>query len=106
MTRRGYHEGSMLCPHCGQPRTDHDGADVLCCARRLGRMALPRVRREQRGLRVPVRALPEVRRAAGAEPVRVDPGPDAAAIAAVRTAFEIELGGRAFYQRAAVEADR
>ena len=34
----------------------------------------------------------------------LDPGPDTAAIAAVRTAFEIELGGRAFYQRAAVEA--
>ena len=31
MTRRG-HDGVMLCPHCGQPRADHDGADVLCCA--------------------------------------------------------------------------
>ena len=34
----------------------------------------------------------------------LDPSPDTAAVAAVRTAFEIELGGRAFYQRAAVEA--
>jgi acyl-coenzyme A synthetase/AMP-(fatty) acid ligase/rubrerythrin len=36
------------------------------------------------------------------EPTRVG---DAAALAAVRTAFEIELGGRAFYQRAAAETD-
>ena len=32
MTRRANREGGMICPHCGQPRTDHDGAEVLCCA--------------------------------------------------------------------------
>lgn len=29
MTRRRYHEGSMLCPRCGQPRGDRDGAATL-----------------------------------------------------------------------------
>ena len=102
MTRR--HVGSMLCAHCGQPRTDHDGADVLCCAAAWAQWHCRQCGETSVAFAFPYGRCPQCGGQLALSQSSVDPGPDTAAIAAVRTAFEIELGGRAFYQRAAVEA--
>ena len=94
----------MLCPHCGQPRTDHDGADVLCCAAAWAEWHCRECGETSVAFAFPYGRCPRCGGQLALSRSGVDPGPDAAAIAAVRTAFEIELGGRAFYQRAAVEA--
>ncbi|MDP3758936.1 MAG: AMP-binding protein [Ramlibacter sp.] len=102
MTRRP--QGSMLCPHCGQPRTDHDGADVLCCAAAWAQWHCRQCGETSVAFAFPYGRCPRCGGPLALSQSSLDPGPDTAAIAAVRTAFEIELGGRAFYQRAAVEA--
>ena len=89
----------MLCPRCRRPLADDAEAPTLCCAGASMRWQCRRC-----GETVPGFALPYGRcpRCAG-ELVLQDGGDEAAALAAVRSAFEIELGGRAFYQRAAVD---
>jgi acyl-coenzyme A synthetase/AMP-(fatty) acid ligase/rubrerythrin len=104
MTRRGHHEGSMICPHCGQPRSDHDGADVLCCAAAWAEWHCRQCGESSLAFAFPYGRCPKCGGELALSQSNMDPDSDTAAIAAVRTAFEIELGGRAFYQRAAVEA--
>ena len=93
-----------LCPHCGQPRTDQDGDDVLCCARAWSEWHCRQCGEKSLGFAFPYGRCPRCAGELVLSQAALDPGPDAAAVAAVRTAIEIELGGRAFYQRAAVEA--
>lgn len=102
MTRR--RDGVVLCPHCGQPRFDHDGAEVLCCAAAWARWHCRQCGEDSVAFAFPYGRCPRCGGRLSLSQSSLDPGPDTAAIAAVRTAFEIELGGRAFYQRAAVEA--
>lgn len=105
MTRRGYHEGSMLCPHCGQPRTDHDGAELLCCAAAWAEWHCTQCGEHSVAFAFPYGRCPRCGGQLTLSQAERESKPDSDAVAAVRTAFEIELGGRAFYQRAAVEAD-
>jgi acyl-coenzyme A synthetase/AMP-(fatty) acid ligase/rubrerythrin len=103
MTRR--RDGVLLCPHCGQPRTDHDGAEVLCCAAAWSQWHCRQCGGDSVAFAFPYGRCPRCGGRLALSQSSADPGPDTAAVAAVRTAFEIELGGRAFYQRAAVEAE-
>lgn len=102
MTRR--RDGVMLCPHCGQPRTDHDGAELLCCAAAWAQWHCHGCGETSTAFAFPYGRCPRCGGRLSLSQSSLDPGPATAAVAAVRTAFEIELGGRAFYQRAAVEA--
>ena len=102
MTRR--RDGVLLCPHCGQPRTDHDGAELLCCAAAWAQWHCHDCGETSIAFAFPYGRCPRCGGRLTLGQSSLDPGTDRAAVAAVRTAFEIELGGRAFYQRAAVEA--
>ena len=102
MTRR--RDRILLCPQCGQPRTDHDGAEVLCCAAAWAQWHCRDCGGTSVAFAFPYGRCPQCGGTLALTQSSLDPGPHTAAVAAVRTAFEIELGGRAFYQRAAVEA--
>ncbi len=103
MTAR-HKQGSMLCPRCGEPRTDHDGAEVLCCAAAWAQWHCRQCAETSVAFAFPYGRCPRCGGALSLTRSSLDPGTDSAAVAAVRTAFEIELGGRAFYQRASVDA--
>jgi acyl-coenzyme A synthetase/AMP-(fatty) acid ligase/rubrerythrin len=94
----------MLCPHCGRPVADDDSADGLCCAGASGLWHCTRCNHTEEAFAVAYRLCPQC----NGELTRVDtPRPGAAyaaAVEGVRMAFEIELGGRAFYQRAAADS--
>jgi acyl-coenzyme A synthetase/AMP-(fatty) acid ligase/rubrerythrin len=93
------------CPKCHQPVADADAGKYLCCAAARLQWQCEQCGEVSEGFAFAYRRCPRCggelapRGAAGSAAVA-----DAAALDAVRTAFEIELGGRAFYQRAAAEA--
>lgn len=99
----------MRCPKCHQPLADQDEGLYICCADApthwqcgdCGKVsegfAFPYGRCPQCGGTLSLRDANTTAQAAATA--------DAAALTAVRTAFEIELGGRAFYQRAAIDCD-
>lgn len=103
MTRRQY-QASVLCPHCGKPRTNHDGREVLCCAAAWAQWHCRQCGETSIAFAFPYGRCPRCGGFLTLTRCSLDPGIDSAAVAAVRTAFEIELGGRAFYQRASVDA--
>ena len=95
----------MRCPKCHQPLADQDEGLYICCADAPMQWQCQSCGKLSEGFAFPYGACPQcggrlALRAAGAAQTA-----DAAAMAAVRTAFEIELGGRAFYQRAAADCD-
>ena len=94
----------MLCPHCGRPAADDDAADGLCCAGASGLWHCTRCNHTEEAFAIAYGLCPQC----NGELTRVDtPRPGAAsatAVEGVRMAFEIELGGRAFYQRAAADS--
>ena len=95
----------MQCPKCHVTLEDEDDGPYICCADAPMQWQCGEVRQGQRRLCLSVRMLPAVRRQTG--PARCGDRcrrVDMAALDAVRMAFEIELGGRAFYQRAAAES--
>jgi rubrerythrin/DNA-directed RNA polymerase subunit RPC12/RpoP len=95
--------GEARCPKCGQ-RLD-DGADpYLCCADAVLTWRCTRCAKVSEGFALPHGACP----ACGGALERTDPAPVAGDDAgeAVRTAVQIELGGRAFYRAAAAGTDR
>jgi len=104
MNRRAHQENGMLCPQCHQPRADHDGDDFLCCAGAWSEWRCRQCGEASRGFAFPYGRCPLCGGELALSRASLDPGAGATATTAVRTAFEIELGGRAFYQRAAVEA--
>ncbi len=93
----------MQCPKCHQPLADEDDEPYICCAaapiewqcQQCGKVsegfAFPYGRCGQCGGRLALRSP---------EPAGAADG----SLTAVRMAFEIELGGRAFYQRAAADS--
>ena len=96
----------MLCPKCHRPLDDAEGEAYICCADAPVQWRCTDCGKLSEGFAFPYGSCPHCGgtlelREAQAAPV----GAQAATLAAVRTAFEIELGGRAFYQRAAVECD-
>ena len=93
----------MLCPKCHRPLDDDDDGVHICCADASLRWRCTQCAKVSEGFAFPYGSCPHC----GAklevlDARRVD---KAAALEGVRTAFEIELGGRAFYQRAAADSD-
>lgn len=88
----------MLCPKCHSPLPE-DGEAYICCAGATLRWRCTSCAKISEGFAFPYGGCP----LCGAALERFEPGPvdDAAAMGAVRKAFEIELGGQAFYHRAA-----
>jgi acyl-coenzyme A synthetase/AMP-(fatty) acid ligase/rubrerythrin len=95
----------MLCPRCHQPLADEDDGPYICCAGQTMQWHCVQCGKVNEGFAFPYGRCPhcggelEVRGQDSAQPA------DDAALTAVRIAFEIELGGRAFYQRAAADSD-
>ena len=89
----------MLCPSCRRPIGDPGAGGPLCCAGRSRRWRCHACSRVVSGFAFPYGSCP----GCGGQLVAFDGDTDRA-LDGVRMAFEIELGGRAFYQRAAAEA--
>ncbi len=92
------------CPHCGRPVADEYAGDLLCCAGAGGLWHCARCNHTEEAFALPYALCPQC----SGKLRRVDKprlgAPDNAAVEGVRMAFEIELGGRAFYQRAAADS--
>lgn len=90
----------MLCPKCHRPLDE--GEQYICCAGAALRWHCRSCAKISEGFAFPYGGCP----LCGGELELFDPGPvaDAAAMNAVRKAFEIELGGQAFYHRAVASA--
>src|SRR5450631_3619936 len=90
----------MLCPKCHQPTDDAEG-DYICCAGETILWRCCGCRKLSEGFALPFGSCPYCgERLEMTTPSKLeDPG----ALAGIRTAFEIELGGQAFYRRAATE---
>jgi acyl-coenzyme A synthetase/AMP-(fatty) acid ligase/rubrerythrin len=97
---------TMLCPKCHQPLADADDGPYICCAGAAVEWQCSGCGKVSEGFAFPYGRCPQcggtlaLRDAAA---VALGLGAEAGALAAVRTAFEIELGARAFYQRAAAD---
>jgi acyl-coenzyme A synthetase/AMP-(fatty) acid ligase/rubrerythrin len=94
-------EKAMLCPKCHRP-LDEGVEPYICCAGATLRWHCRSCAKVSEGFAFPYGGCP----LCGGELELFDLGPvgDAAAMHAVRKAFEIELGGQAFYHRAAASA--
>ena len=90
----------MGCPKCHRPLDK--GEQYICCAGAALRWHCRSCAKVSEGFAFPYGGCP----LCGGELELFDPGPvaDAAAMNAVRKAFEIELGGQAFYHRAVASA--
>ena len=97
----------MLCPKCHQPLADEDDGPYICCAGASTQWQCADCGKVSEGFAFPYGRCPQcggalaLREAAALGVARAD----AAAMTAGPTAFEIEQGGRAFYQRAAADCD-
>lgn len=91
----------MQCPQC-DAAVDEASGPAVCCADAPREWVCRHCAQLVEGFALPYRRCPSC---GGELRLREAPqGPGSAARIAIRTAFEIELGGRAFYQRAAAEA--
>jgi rubrerythrin len=93
----------MLCPKCHLPLADEDEGPYICCADASLQWQCGTCGKVSEGFAFPYGRCPQC---GGKLALREDGAAataDAAALNAVRMAFEIELGGRAFYQRAAAD---
>jgi acyl-coenzyme A synthetase/AMP-(fatty) acid ligase/rubrerythrin len=97
---------TMLCPKCHQPLADEDDGPYICCAGASTQWQCADCGKVSEGFAFPYGRCPQCGGAlALRDAAALGVGDDAAAMNAVRTAFEIEQGGRAFYQRAAADCD-
>ena len=97
----------MLCPKCHRPLADEDDGPYICCADAPMQWQCAGCGKVSEGFAFPYGRCPQCGGELALRELRAAPrryGGDRAALAAVRMAFEIELGGRAFYQRAAAES--
>ena len=90
----------MLCPTCHRP-LDVDGATV-CCAQASRPWRCTQCAAISTGFAFAYGSCPLCGGALAA--LDIDRTESAAVLRGIRTAFEIELGGRAFYQRAAADS--
>ena len=92
----------MLCPKCHRPLAEGVVEPYICCAGATLRWHCRSCAKVSEGFAFPYGGCP----LCGGELELFEPGPvgDAAAMNAVRKAFEIELGGQAFYHRAVATA--
>ncbi|MCX7891967.1 MAG: AMP-binding protein [Burkholderiales bacterium] len=89
----------MLCPKCHRELEDADGDVHVCCAGAVLAWRCAGCGKVSEGFAFPYGRCPQC----GGELALLEARRGEDDIAGVRTAFEIELGGRAFYQRAAAE---
>ncbi len=90
----------MLCPKCHQPLEGDES--YICCADQVVQWRCEDCAKVSEGFAFPYGACPHC---GGQLAVLTEqPAQDAAALGAIRAAFEIELGGQAFYQQAAAES--
>ncbi len=92
----------MLCPKCHRPIDDDGDAVTLCCADAGLQWRCTQCAKVSEGFALPYGLCPQC--GGKLEVLDARRVGDAAAYAGIRMAFEIELGGRAFYQRAAAES--
>ncbi|MDR3437773.1 NADPH-dependent glutamate synthase [Telmatospirillum sp.] len=90
----------MLCPKCHQPLEGDES--YICCADQAVAWRCTDCAKVSEGFAFPYGACPHC--GGKLEPIDERKVDDPAALTAIRTAFEIELGGQAFYQRAAAES--
>jgi rubrerythrin len=93
----------MKCPKCHRPLVDEDDGPYICCADAPMQWQCDSCGKVSEGFAFPYGRCPQC---GGELALRApqEAHPDAASLTAVRMAFEIELGGRAFYQRAAADS--
>ena len=94
----------MQCPSCHHDLAVNDHAGSLCCADAGGLWHCSACGQTHRGFAFAYGLCPSCNVKLRQLDTRRDGTPEAAAIEGVRLAFEIELGGRAFYQRAAADS--
>ena len=93
----------MLCPKCHRPLDDDDVGVYICCANSSLQWRCTQCAKVSEGFAFPYGSCPHC--SAKLELLDARRFNEAAALEGIRTAFEIELGGRAFYQRAAADTD-
>jgi len=92
----------MLCPKCRQP-LDEGEESYVCCAGASLQWHCTRCAKVSEGFAFPYGRCPHC--AGALEPLAGRAfDDDDATLAGIRSAFEIELGGEAFYRRAAADA--
>ncbi|HOL37469.1 MAG TPA: ferritin family protein [Rubrivivax sp.] len=89
-----------ICPRCQQPLDDDE--PYICCAGRELRWRCTSCQKVSEGFAFPYGMCPHCK--GRLELLERDGVEDDAALAAVRKAFEIEIGGHAYYTRVALEA--
>ncbi|MDE2612216.1 MAG: hypothetical protein KGL78_02140 [Burkholderiales bacterium] len=89
-----------ICPRCQQPLDDDE--PYICCAGRELRWRCTSCQKVSEGFAFPYGMCPHCK--GKLELLEREGVEDDAALTAVRKAFEIEIGGHAYYARAAVEA--
>ena len=93
-------ERSLVCPKCRQPIEGEE--QYVCCAGATLQWRCADCRKVSEGFAFPYGMCPLC--SGKLEMLDAREIEDAGALDAIRTAFEIELGGRAFYSRAALQA--
>ena len=94
---------TMQCPKCHRPIDANAGDTIVCCASASWQWRCTQCHKVSEGFAFPYGRCPRCGGELARPPARrID---DVAALQAIRMAFEIELGGRAFYQRAAAQSD-
>jgi rubrerythrin len=93
----------MQCPKCHLPLAEESDGPYICCADAPMQWQCEQCSKLSEGFAFPYGRCPKCGgRLELHQEARGTPG-DKTALDAIRLAFEIELGGRAFYQRAAAE---
>lgn len=92
----------MLCPKCQQPLQDGEES-YICCANATLQWRCVQCAKVSEGFALPYGLCPHCGgKLERTEPRQID---DMAALDSIRKAFEIELGGQAFYLRAAADSN-
>jgi acyl-coenzyme A synthetase/AMP-(fatty) acid ligase/rubrerythrin len=94
----------MQCPKCHVTLEDEDDGPYICCADAPMQWQCGQCGKVSEGFAFPYGCCPQCGGKLALRDAGSTLGVDLAALEAVRMAFEIELGGRAFYQRAAAES--
>ena len=93
----------MQCPKCHRPLDDADDGVYICCADAVLQWRCAQCAKVSEGFAFPYGRCPQC----GGELEMLDAREvdQAPALEGIRKAFEIELGGQAFYRRAAADTD-
>ena len=93
----------MQCPKCHRPLEDADDGVYICCADAVLQWRCTQCAKVSEGFAFPYGRCPQC----GGELEMLDAREvdQAPALEGIRKAFEIELGGQAFYRRAAADTD-